>query len=89
MTCLDAKTGKLVYEGARVPKAVLFQASPVAFEDKILLTSEEGDTYVLKAGTKHEVIRTNSLGEAVSASPAIADGKIYIRGDKNLYAIGN
>jgi len=89
LTCLDAKTGKLVYEGARVPKAVLFQASPVAFEDKILLTSEEGDTYVLKAGTKHEVIRTNSLGEAVSASPAIADGKIYIRGDKNLYAIGN
>jgi len=88
LTCLDVKTGKVVYEGARVPKAVLFQASPVAFEDKILLTSEEGDTYVIKAGPKHEVLRTNSLGEPVSASPAIADGNIYIRGDKNLYAIG-
>ena len=89
LTCLDVKTGKVVYEGARVPKAVIFQASPVAFEDKILLTSEEGDTYVIKAGPKHEVLRTNSLGEPVSASPAIADGTIYIRGDKNLYAIGN
>jgi outer membrane protein assembly factor BamB len=89
LTALEAKTGKMAYEGARPPKAVLFQASPVAFEDKILMTSEEGDTYVIKAGPKHEVLRTNSLGEAVAASPAIADGNIYIRGDKNLYAIGN
>ncbi len=89
LTCLDVETGKVVYEGARVPKPVLFQASPVAFEDKILLTSEDGDTYVIKAGPKHEVLRTNSLGEGVSASPAIADGRIFIRGDNNLYSIGN
>jgi len=89
LTCLDAKTGKLEYEGARVPKATTFTASPVAYEGKILLTSEEGDTYVLKAGPKHEVIRTNSLGEPVYASPAIADGKIFIRGEQNIYCIGN
>jgi outer membrane protein assembly factor BamB len=64
-------------------------ASPVAYEGKILLTSEEGDTYVLKAGPKHEVIRTNSLGEPVYASPAIADGKIFIRGQQNLYCISD
>jgi outer membrane protein assembly factor BamB len=89
LTCLDAKTGKMEYEGARVPKATTFMASPVAYEGKILLTSEEGDTYVLKAGPKHEVIRTNSLGEPVYASPAIADGKIFIRGQENLYCIGD
>lgn len=88
ITCLEAKTGKVVYEGARVPKATLFWASPIAFEGKILLTSEEGDTYVLKAGPKHEVLRTNSLGEPVYASPAVADGNIFIRGEQNLYAIG-
>jgi len=88
LTCLDAGTGKLEYEGARVPKATTFMASPVAYEGKILLTSEEGDTYVLKAGPKHEVIRTNSLGEPVYASP-IADGKIFIRGEQNLYCIGD
>lgn len=89
ITCLDAKTGKVIYEGARVPKATTFMASLVAFEEKILMISEEGDTYIIKAGPRHEVLRTNSLGEPVYASPAIADGKIYIRGEKNLYAIGS
>ena len=89
LTCLDAKTGKVEYEGARVPKPTMFLASPVAFEGKLFLTSEEGDTYVIKAGPKYEVLRTNSLGEAVYASPAIADGKVFIRGEKNLFAIGN
>ena len=89
ITALDAKTGKVSYEAARVPKATTFLASPVAFEGKILLTSEEGDTYVLRAGPKHEVLGTNSLGEPVYASPAIAGGNIFIRSEKHLYAIGN
>jgi outer membrane protein assembly factor BamB len=88
VSCLDAKTGKVEYEGARVPKLTTFMASPVAYEGKILLTSEEGDTFILKAGPKHEVLRTNSLAEPVYASPAVADGKIFIRGEQNLYCIG-
>ncbi len=88
LTCLDAKTGKIEYEGARVPVPATFSASPVAYEGKILMTSEDGETFVLKAGPKHEIIRTNSLGEPVYASPAIADGGIFIRGEKNLFAIG-
>lgn len=89
ISCLQARTGKVEYEGARVPKPTMFMASPVAYEGKILLTSEEGDTFILKAGPKHEVLNTNSLGEPVYASPAIADKRIFIRGEKNLYAIGN
>jgi outer membrane protein assembly factor BamB len=88
MTALDAKTGKVHYEGGRVPVPATFMASPVAFGDYILLTSEDGDTYVIKAGPKHEVVRTNSLGEPVYTSPAIADDKLFIRADKHLYAIG-
>jgi len=88
ISCLQARTGKLEYEGARVPKPTMFMASPVAYEGKILLTSEDGDTFVVKAGPKHEVLRTNSLGEPVYASPAIADGKIFIRGEQNMYCIG-
>lgn len=87
MTCLDARTGEVKYEGGRPPVPATFTASPVAFDGKILLTSEDGDTFVVKAGPKHEVIRTNSLGEPVYASPAVAAGKIFIRGEKNLYAI--
>jgi outer membrane protein assembly factor BamB len=89
LTCLNAKTGEIIYEGGRVPVATKFYgASPVAFEDKILLTSDDGDTFVIKAGPKHEVLGTNSLGEPVRTSIAIADGKLFVRGEKNLYCIG-
>jgi len=87
LTCLDAKTGEVKYEGARPPVPASFLASPVAFEDKILISSEDGDTFVIKAGPVHEVLRTNSLGEPIYASPAIAGGRIFLRGEKNLYCI--
>jgi outer membrane protein assembly factor BamB len=88
LTCLDAKTGQVKYEGARPPVPARFFASPVAYEGKILLTSQDGDTFVLKAGPVHEVLRTNPLGEPVYASLAMAAGKIFIRSEKNLYCIG-
>lgn len=87
ITCLDAKTGSIVYEGGRIPIPATFTASPVAFDGKILITSEDGDTFVIKAGPKHEVIATNSIAEPVFASPAISDGMIFIRGERNLYCI--
>ena len=80
--------GEVKYEGGRIPIPATFTASPVAFEGKILMTSEDGDTFMIKAGPKHEVVGTNSVGEPVYASPAIADGRIFIRGEKNLYCIG-
>lgn len=89
LTCLNAKTGKTEYEGARVPVPATFSASLVAYEGMILLTSEDGETFIVKAGPKHEILRSNSLGEPVYASPAIADGKIFIRGEKNIYCIGS
>jgi outer membrane protein assembly factor BamB len=89
MTCLEVKTGKVVYEGGRVPVATKFYgASPVAFDDKILLTSDDGDTFVIKAGPKHEVLGTNSIGEPCNTSIAIADGKLFIRGAKHLFCVG-
>ncbi|MEO6223226.1 MAG: PQQ-binding-like beta-propeller repeat protein [Vicinamibacterales bacterium] len=86
-TCLDAGTGAVVYEGGRVPVPATFRASAVSFGDKILMTSEDGDTFVMRAGPKHEILRTNSLREPIWASPALAAGTIYIRGEKHLFAI--
>ena len=87
MTCFDAKTGKILFEGGRMPIPATFTASPVAFGDRVLFTSEEGNTFVLKAGPAHEILRTNSVDEPVFASPALAGGTIYIRGDRHLFAI--
>ena len=89
MTCLDALTGAVVYEGGRVPVPATFTASPVAFGNLILLTSEDGDTFVVRAGPKHEIVRTNTIGEPVYASPAISEGRILIRGERHLWAIGS
>jgi outer membrane protein assembly factor BamB len=88
VTCLDAKTGAVRYEGGRVPVPSRFMGSPVAFADFIALTSVDGETFMLKSGPKHEIVRTNSVNEPVYSSPAIAKGRIYIRGQKHLFAIG-
>lgn len=88
LTCVDARTGEVKYEGGRIPIPATFTASPVAFDGKILMTSEDGDTFIVKSGPKHEILGTNSIGEAVYASPAVADGRIFIRGERNLYCIG-
>jgi outer membrane protein assembly factor BamB len=87
ITCLDAATGEVKYEGGRPPVPATFTASPVAFGDRILQTSEDGDTFMIKAGPVHEVLRTNPIGEPVYASLALAGGTIYIRGEHHLFAI--
>ena len=87
VTCLDATTGAVLYEGGRVPVPATFTASPVAFDGKILLTSEDGDTFVLRAGPQHAITHTNSLDEPVYASLALANGVIFIRGERHLFAI--
>jgi outer membrane protein assembly factor BamB len=88
VTCLDAKTGAVKYEGARPPVPATFMASPVAVDGRLLLMSQDGDTFVVKAGPEFAIERTNTLGEPISASAAVAGGRLYIRGEKHLFAIG-
>jgi outer membrane protein assembly factor BamB len=88
LTCLDAATGAVKYEGGRPPKPSHFMGSAVAYGGLIAMTSEDGDTYMLKAGPTHEIVRVNSIDEPVYSSAALANGRVYIRGTKHLYAIG-
>lgn len=88
VTCLDAKTGAVRYEGQRPPVPANLMASPVAVDGRLLVMSQDGDTFVLTAGPKFAVERTNPLGEPISASAAVAGGRLYIRGEKHLFAIG-
>ena len=73
ITCIEAASGKIVYEGGRPPVPATFTASLVAYGDGLLATSEDGDTFVIKAGPTHEVLRTNTVGEPVYASLALAE----------------
>jgi len=87
LVCVDAKTGEEYYSERTV--ADRHRASPVYAAGHILVTSRRGVVTVVKAGKEFEIIAKNDLEESTTASPAIADGRIYIRTFKALYAIGN
>ena len=89
ISCLDARTGEVKYEGGRVPVPATFMASPIAYEGKLLLTSGDGDTFVIKAGPVHQVLATNSIGEPAAATPSVSQGRILVRGSKHLFCIKN
>jgi outer membrane protein assembly factor BamB len=85
--CFHVKTGKKVWF-ERLPDAK-FSASPVMINGKVYACSEQGDVYVFNAEpTIQEPIR-NSLREAIIATPAVANGRLYIRGKNHLFCIGN
>ena len=85
VTTLDPSTGKVLRQG-RLPEAVdEYYSSPVAGDGKVYMISREGKVSVLQAGSKWKVLATNDLGQEVFATPAIADGRIYIRTADTLY----
>ena len=87
LTCIDSKTGEVKYEGKRPPVPATFAGSPVAYDGKILITSEDGDSFVIKAGPEHIVLHSNSIGEPVLSSPALSNGMLFLRGKDHLFAI--
>lgn len=86
VTCVDAKTGERVW---RERMDGVFTASPVAGDGKIYMLSETGETLVLRAGRKPEVISRNTIEGRQLASPAISGGRLFIRTDDALIAIGS
>jgi hypothetical protein len=70
-----------------VTSAVEGEVVPGAKAVTHTMTNEDGATFMLKAGPRHEIVRTNAVDEPVYSSPAIANGRIYIRGEKHLFAI--
>ena len=87
VTCYDAKSGKRLW-WERLGSDSGFTASPVAADGKLYFTSEEGQTYVLKAGAEFVLLRTNALGDPCLATPAIADGMLFVRTQRYLFGIG-
>lgn len=88
VTALDPSTGS-VHKIGRARGAIEgYYASPVAADNKVFLTSATGKVTVLKAGAAWEILALNDLGEDVLATPALADGRIYLRTREHLYCFG-
>jgi len=86
LTCLNAKTGVPLWLERLRARGDYF-ASLVAGDGKIYATSEDGDVSVIAAKPQFELLATNSIGERLMASPAVAGGVVYLRSDAHLFAI--
>lgn len=86
LAAYDATSGERLYR-QRVDSGTSFSASPVAADGRLLITSEEGITYVVRAGKTYEELGRNELGEVVMTTPAISDGVLILRGIEHVYGI--
>ena len=88
LTAHDAKTGREIYGRQRIAvDAGAFSASPWSYNGKIFVLSEDGDTFVIRAGPVFKLLGRNSLNEMALASPAVAGGSLFIRTATKLYRI--
>ncbi len=83
--CLDAKTGEEIWKGRIGGDHV---ASPIYANGLIYCFNVEGDMIVIRTGDKFELVSKSRLPSGMRASPAVADGKLYLRTFDHLYCIG-
>ena len=84
VACLDAATGEELWR-ERLGKG--FSASPIIADGKLYVAKEGGDTSVIQLGDKPKILANNALKEQLLATPAIANGAIYLRTEKHLFCI--
>jgi len=87
LSCFNTKTGQAYYGPQRLKDMKTVFVSPVGASERVYITSKNGITLVIKHGPNFEVLASNSLDDSFTASPAIAEGEIYLRGHKYLYCI--
>lgn len=84
VTCVRAQTGEDLWEerfaGQHLP-------SPICVGDKLYFSNDRGDTNIIRAADKFELITTNKLPSGMTASPAVADGALFLRTKTHLVKI--
>jgi outer membrane protein assembly factor BamB len=85
VVCYDAKNGTKYWD--QELETPVF-ASPILAEGKVFLLDKKGIMHIFQADQSYKVVSQPALGEGSSCTPAFANGKIVIRGDKNLYCFG-
>jgi outer membrane protein assembly factor BamB len=86
LTRYDAKTGKETYKTRVDPAATAFTTSPWAYNGKLFMLSEEGQTFVVSTGEEFKLLHVNSLDDMAQASPALVGERLLIRTEHRLYS---
>lgn len=86
VSVFDAATGERLHR-ARLGSGGIHFASPTGINGHVLFISQDGEAFVLKAGSKLELVSQSKLGEGTMSTPAVSGGTLFIRGYKHLFAI--
>ncbi len=84
----DAKSGEKKFQERLAGGTAAFTASPVAGDGKVYIANEDGQVFVLKAGPTYELLSLNDMGSSVLATPAISQGRLFVRTQQQVVAIG-
>jgi outer membrane protein assembly factor BamB len=87
LVCWELSSGNEVYATERLD-GLSVACSPIATPDGRIYCASAGRSYVVKAGKKFEILATNDLGDGSEASPAVADGRIFLKGKRYLWCVG-
>lgn len=83
--CIEAKTGKIIW-GERT--GAEFSGSPIRVNDKIYCIDEAGVVWVFAASDKYQLLAKNPLGEPSRSTPAVSGGRMFLRTESHLMAVG-
>ncbi|MFT7486506.1 MAG: outer membrane protein assembly factor BamB [Candidatus Paceibacteria bacterium] len=89
LTTLSPKTGEVIERGRLEDGVDSYYASPVAGDGKIYIVSEHGTALVLPAGGSLKPLYVHNFEERVYATPALAEGRLYLRTEVALYSFGS
>ena len=87
LQCNQAQTGEFLFRKKRIPGISNVYASPVAAAGKIYVVGRSGTTAVVADADEFQVLATNTLDDAIDATPALAGHQIFLRGKTYLYCI--
>jgi outer membrane protein assembly factor BamB len=85
-TCIDVRTGDRIWRNRLASRDM--KSSPLGADGHVYFFGLDGQCTVVNAAREFRIVATNSLDDHFTASPAVSNGRIYIRGKKSLYAIG-
>jgi len=87
LSCFNAETGQENYARQKLEGMKTVFSSPVGAGERVYLTAKNGITLVIRRSSTFEVLATNLLNDEFTASPAIVDKEIYLRGHRYLYCV--
>ncbi|MFN0195882.1 MAG: PQQ-binding-like beta-propeller repeat protein [Planctomycetaceae bacterium] len=88
-TVFDTEKGEALGGPRRIENASDHFASPVYGDGKIYVAGANGIVIVLKNSPEYEILSSNNMDDGIVATPAIADGRLFIRTRNKLFGIGN